>query len=183
MPELNNADALEDNVLRNFGGAVENNLNHVLGNLSDTSEDLAIFTHSSYIDTSQLEDKLTSSKDKFTVFSLNTQSIHAKFNYLYPLFLDLCNKDLGFSAICLQETWLSENDNTSIYHIPNYNIVHQGKTCSGHGGLIIYIHDRYQFEVRNLCPESRIWESLFIDIYGTDLKKAITLGNIYRPPK
>ena len=26
MPELNNADALEDNVLRNFGGAVENNL-------------------------------------------------------------------------------------------------------------------------------------------------------------
>ena len=183
MPELNNADALEDNVLRNFGGAVENNLNHVLGNLSDTSEDLAIFTYSSYIDTSQLEDKLTSSKDKFTVFSLNTQSIHAKFNYLYPLFLDLCNKDLGFSAICLQETWLSEDDNTSIYHIPNYNIVHQGKTCSGHGGLIIYIHDRYQFEVRNLCPESRIWESLFIDIYGTDLKKAITLGNIYRPPK
>ena len=114
MPELNNADALKDNVLRNFGGAVENNLNHVLGNLSDTSEDLAIVTHSSYIDTSQLEDKLTSSKDKFTVFSLNTQSIHAKFNYLYPLFLDLCNKDLGFSAICLHETWLSEDDNTSI---------------------------------------------------------------------
>ena len=28
MPELNNADVLEDNVLRNFGGAVENNLNH-----------------------------------------------------------------------------------------------------------------------------------------------------------
>ena len=72
MPELNNAYALEDNVLRNFGGAVENNLNHILGNISDTSEDLAIFTHSSYIDTSQLEDKLTSSKDKFTVFSLNT---------------------------------------------------------------------------------------------------------------
>ena len=116
MPELNNAEALEDNVLRNFGGAVENNLNHILGNISDTSEDLAIFTHSSYIDTSQLEDKLTSSKDKFTVFSLNTQSIHAKFNYLYPLFLDLCNKHLGFSAICLQETWLSEDDNTSIYH-------------------------------------------------------------------
>ena len=144
MAELNNADALEDNVLRNFGGAVENNLNHILGNLSDTSEDLAIFTHSSYIDMSQVEDKLTSSKDKFTVFSLNTQSIHAKFNYLYPLLLDLCNKNLGFSAICLQETWLSEDDNTSIYHIPNYNIVHQGKTCSGNGGLIIYIHDRYQ---------------------------------------
>ena len=73
MPELNNADALEDNVLDNFGGAVENNLNHVLGNLSDTSEDLAIFTHSSY-DTSQLEDKLrpTSSKDKFTVFPEHT---------------------------------------------------------------------------------------------------------------
>ena len=43
MPELNSADALEDNVLRNFGGAVENNLNHVLGNLSDTFEDLNYF--------------------------------------------------------------------------------------------------------------------------------------------
>ena len=86
MPDLNNAEALEDNVLSNFGGAIENNLNHILGNISDTSEDLAIFTHSFYIDTSQLEDTLTSSKDKFTVFSLNTQTIHAKFNYLYPLF-------------------------------------------------------------------------------------------------
>ena len=57
------------------------------------------------------------------------------------------------------------------------------KKCSGHGGLIIYIHDRYHFEVRNVCPESRIWEGLFIDIYGTDRKKAITLGNVYRQPK
>ena len=45
------------------------------------------------------------------------------------------------------------------------------RTCLTVNGnpTIIYIHDRYQFEVRNLCPESRIWEGLFIDIYGTDL--------------
>ena len=72
---------------------------------------------------------------------------------------------------------------TLLYIIFPIIILSTRVTCSGHGGLIVYIHDRHQFEVRNLCPESRIWESLFIDIYGTDLKKAITLGNIYRPPK
>ena len=111
-------------MLLNFGGAVDNNLNHILGNLSYTYEDLAMFTNVPYIDTSQLEDKLTFSIEKFTVFSLNTQSKHAKLNFLYPLLLDLCNKNLGFNAICLQETWLSENDNTSIYcHIPNYSCI------------------------------------------------------------
>ena len=99
---------------------------------------MAMLTNSSYIDTVKLNDVLASTKDNFTVFSLNIQSINAKFNYLSPLLLDLCNKDTGFSATCLQESWLSENSDLSQYHIPNYNTIHQFKNCSGHGGLINY---------------------------------------------
>ena len=34
-----------------------------------------------------------------------------------------------------------------------------------------------------LHEQSETWEGLFIDIYDDNLRKHITLGNIYRPPK
>ena len=69
----------------------------------------------------------------------NIQSINAKFDFLSALVKDLSAKGIGFSAICLQECWLSKEDDVNFFQIPNYNIIHQGKTCSGHGGLIIII--------------------------------------------
>ena len=64
-------------------------------------------------------------------------------------------------------------------------MIHHGKTCSGHGGLIIFLHENYSWKVRQLHEQSDTWEGLFIDIYGDNLIKHIglTLGNIYRPPK
>ena len=53
---------------------------------------------------------------------------------------DLSGKGIGFSGICLQESWLSKEEDVNSFKIPNYNIIHHGKTCSGHGGLIIYLH-------------------------------------------
>ena len=175
--------SLEDSILRNFGGPVINNLNHILGNLDDLSADTEFPSHVTYIDTLSLEFKLPSAKEHFTVFSLNIQSINAKFDYLSALFKDLSAKGVGFSAICLQESWLSKEDDVNFFQIPNYNIIHQGKTCSGHGGLIIYLHENYSWQVRQLHEQSDTWEGLFIDIYGDNLAKHITLGNIYRPPK
>ena len=40
---------------------------------------------------------------------------------------------MAFSAICLQESWLTDDSDLSQYQLPNYNIIHQGKKCSGHG--------------------------------------------------
>ena len=102
---------------------------------------------SSYIDTADLKDSLASTKDKFTVFSLNVQSINLKFKLIYPLMLELNNADMAFSAICLQESWLTDDSDLSQYQLPNYNIIHQGKKCSGHGGLLIYLHKRYSHVV------------------------------------
>ena len=36
--------------------------------------------------------------------------------------------------------------------------------------------------MRNLYGSSDIWEGLFIDVTGYDLRKRLTIGNIYRPP-
>ena len=135
--------SLEDSILSNFGGPVINNLNHILGNHDDLSADAEIPSHATYIDTLSLECKLPSAKDHFTVFSLNIQSINAKFDYLSALVNDLSGKGIGFSAICLQESWLSKEDDVNLFQIPNYNIIHHVKTCSGHGGVIIYFFHRY----------------------------------------
>ena len=97
--------------------------------------------------------------------------------------LELNNADMAFSAICLQESWLTDDSDLSQYQLPNYNLIHQGKKCSGHGGLLIYLHKRYSHVVRKLYSSSDFWEGLFIDISGGNLSKHITLGNIYRPPK
>ena len=83
----------------------------------------------------------------------------------------------------MQESWLSKEEDVNFFKIPNYNIIHHGKTCSGHGGLIFYLHENYSWKVRQLHEQSDTWEGLFIDIYGDNLRKHITLGNIYRPPK
>ena len=156
-------------ILVNFGRSAANNLNHIFSNSDNNNEDMSVLTHSPHMDTLRLNDALASTKDNFAVFSLNIQSINAKFNYLSPLLLDLCNKGTGFSTICLQESWLSEDSDLSQYHIPNYNIIHQGHNCSGHAGLIIYLHERYQYNIRNLCEISAVWEGLFLDIHDANL--------------
>ena len=50
--------------------------------------------------------------------------------------LELNNADTAFSTICLQESWLTDDSDLSQYQLPNYNLIHQGKKCSGHGGLL-----------------------------------------------
>ena len=47
--------SLEDSILRNFGGPVINNLNHILGNLDDLNADTEFPSHVTYIDTLSLE--------------------------------------------------------------------------------------------------------------------------------
>ena len=41
---------------------------------------------------------------------------------------------------------------------------------------------KYFYEVRNLYSSSDIWEGMFIDVTGHNLRKRLTIGNIYRPP-
>ena len=40
----------------------------------------------------------------------------------------------------------------------------------------------YSFKARNLYSRSDIWEGLFIDVMGYNLRRPLTIGNIYRPP-
>ena len=69
-----------------------------------------------------------------------------------------------------------------IIKLSGYQLIHQGHKCTKHGGLIIYFSNKYSFKARNLYSRSDIWEGLFIDVIWYNLRRPLTIGNIYRPP-
>ena len=73
--------------------------------------------------------------------SLNFQSINAEFYQLNIKVQQLKGNGYEFSAICLQETWLSNDSDASLFKIDGYNLISQGKMCLSHGGLAIYVSE------------------------------------------
>ena len=62
-----------------------------------------------------------------------------------------------------------------MFHIPGYKLVHQGFRCTKHGGLIVYVNEKYSYKLRNLYDKSDVWECLFIDVNGHTLEPCIDL--------
>ena len=55
-----------------------------------------------------------------------------------------------FDAICLQETWLSEDSDKSLLCIEDYAVISLGKTCSTRGGLIIYLKENLKYKMLDM---------------------------------
>ena len=181
MPDSNVA---HDELLREFGGRDKNDLNKILKNSQHDSENpISLRSFSPYMYYDDLKNYLRNNINGFSVLSLNIQNIFSKFDTFYPVIKKLNGENLFFSAICLQECWLDENDVTSIIQLPDYRFIQQSKICCGHGGLIIYLHNTLSYELRNIYTRYDTWEGLFIDITSDNFVNKITLGNIYIPPK
>ena len=174
---------MDNDILKQFGGNDVNNLNNILKNDEDSDDEIKTFQQSAYYSLENAVDVLKSNRDKFTVLSLNAQSIQAKFDKLSILISHLNDNNFQFSAICIQESWLADGHDACLINIPGYNLIQQGKQCCGHGGLIIYLKDIFSYKIRSLHDKSDLWEGLFIDITHETINNKITLGNIYRPPK
>ena len=84
--------------------------------------------------------------------------------------------------MCIQESWLDENFDLSLYQIEGYTCIPQGKRCSSHDGSMTYVHSQYNTFVIDVKNDSPIWESLFVTVKYMDIGKEILVGNIYRPP-
>ena len=125
---------------------------------------------------------LQKTDDTFAVLSLNIQSIAAKFDSFLGFISYSDENNIHFNAICLQETWLSHKSDASLYNISGYQLIHKGKSCSEHGGLITYLDEEYSYTVRDLMIASDLWEGLFTNKQHEHLPQNLTLGNIYRPP-
>ena len=174
---------LEEDILKEYGGRMENNFINILGQNDISEDEMKCFNDSKFYDSHELDRVLSSHVNDFSLLSINIQSIQSKFDSLISYLTYLQSHDFEFDVICLQETWSSENHDTSLYQIPGYELISQGTKCSNHGGLAIYLSTMYSFKSLNLDIASDLWEGLFIEITGDNLKRKITLGNVYRPPR
>ena len=80
---------------------------------------------------------VTASKNNnkcFSILSLNIEPIHVKFSEIETFLEKLNQINFKFSIICLQESWLSDNDDLSHLQIEEYQCITQGKTCPTRGG-------------------------------------------------
>ena len=88
-----------------------------------------------------------------------------------------------FSAIYLQETWLSDDSDTSPLQIDGYQLISQGKTCTSHEGLAIFLNNNFNFIHSRSYVKSLLWEAQFIEIpIDRKGKRTLVLGNVYRTP-
>ena len=167
-PRANNRNDLHD-VLRTF--------------VDDPNNEVKTYCVSPFIELESVESVLKKHKGHFSVLSLNIQSLNSKFDFLTSILSHLNDNNTHFQAICLQETWLSHDQDVSLFNIPGYHLIHRGKSCSNHSGLIIYLSDEFSYIVKDTSHGSQLWDGLFIDVYGESLCGNLTIGNIYRPPR
>ena len=147
------------------GGIENNSLWHLLNaqnnNIDDEPE---IIKHSPYYNDHSLNNLFLKKGNIFNILSLNCQSINAKFDQINIKLQELKNNGYEFSAICLQETWLTDNSDTSRFMIDGYPLISQGKICTAHGGLAIYLCNKYDYNSVNIYQNSQVWEGQFIEI-------------------
>ena len=139
--------------------------------------------HSSYYDIDSFKKVISNHNNIFSVLSLNIQSINAKFSQLEMFVEELHNVQFKFNVICLQECWIRDQTDACTFQIPGYDCVAQGKSSSERGGLITYVDNLFQYEVRQSINEYELWEGQIIQVKGGCLRNEIIVGNIYRPPR
>ena len=156
-------------------------------NMNETDHDEpSLMQNSPYYNNTDFIKFIENKSDCFTMISLNCQSLNAKFDQIKYYIESYNTESHTISAICLQETWLTAGCDISMYHIPGYQLISEGKSCSAHGGVAIYLHESLSFISIDFDSESDCWDGQFIEIVvenNNNESKTLVLGNIYRPPR
>ena len=87
-------------------------------------------------------------------------------------------------VLCLVESWFSSETDLSSCAIPGYHMISIGHYASTHGGLVIYLYEKWSYRSNNCETECQIWENQIIEICDPTYSNSegIIIGNIYRPP-
>ena len=110
---------------------------------------------------------------------LNIRSVVSHFTE-FLCYLDTLN--FAFKVIALSETAINA---TSInYNIPNYSCEMNIRENRKGGGVSLYVHNTFQYKVRNDLQLGGVVNSVFVELLKTTTngKHNIICGCIYRPP-
>ena len=176
--------ALDNAFLRHHWALEKNSLDRVLQqHNNEESTDLHTFTRSSYYNHNLFNKLNQAHKQQFSIMSTNIQFINAKIDELKAFVIEMEHMNFQFDAICLQETWLDDTQDTSLIQLDNYTCITQSKSSSSKGGLLIYLTNNYRYKTITSPNHRTDWENQIIKITGGILHhKSLMLGNIYRPP-
>ena len=137
--------------------------------LDEDPNEFPCITLSEYVDVETFGKQLSQAKSKLSILSLNIQTINTKFDEL-KIILDNINQHHPISVICLQKTH-HDNESTLSFELNDYQLISKSRYCSKAGGLIIYIHNDFNFKHVDISSEMSdndetkpSWESLFIEI-------------------
>ena len=133
-------------ILSNLGGLESNNVISILDIEDNEPQSIQ---HYSYYDIDSFKKLITNHNNIFSVLNLNIQSINANiFSELETFVEELHNSQFKLNVLCLQECWIRDQSDTCTFQIPGYDCVAQGKSSSERGGLITYVDNLFQYEVR-----------------------------------
>ena len=178
--------ALDANtLLSQYGGVSKNMLENITDAYVQDENEINIVQHSPYFSIEDLPNYLHNNKQNFNVLSLNVNSLLSKIDEI-KIFLNIAEEQgTIFDALCIQESHLDNTytSSSAIIAIENYKCIPKGKSCGNKGGLVTYVRDNYDAQIMDICPQSEIWEGLFVNIMNNQTESRIIVGNIYKPPR
>ena len=92
------------------------------------------------------------------------------------------SQNIHFHAICIQESWIHDDSKIPLVALEGYQCFSIKATTSSHGGLITYVDDKYDVQVKKTVDDSNIWEGLFLELNHSSFQNKIIIGNVYKPP-
>ena len=176
---------IDNDLLSPFGGTDKLSLHNIL-NIDDRRDDdneMEVIHQSHYFVHEHLIKCQQNNHNSFLIFSLNYQSLNAKFDETKIQIETFRKNGCEISAFCLQEILLGEDYDTSLLQIAGYTLISEGKLCSAHACLVIYLNNTYKCKNVKVFEDTNIWEGQFLEIPYQTMTKTIILGNVYRPPK
>ena len=127
-----------DEILNQFGDINTLALENIIDPNDGTDDEMTLMKPSQYYTIDNLPVNM-SNFSNFNVISLKAQSINAKFDSLLTFLEVARQQNIMLHVLCIQETWLEEKSDLSLYQIEGYTCISQGKRCSSHGcGKYIY---------------------------------------------
>ena len=175
----------DSDILRTYGGTKRNSLNTFIGS-EEIDTDIDLSSKSPYLTMDKFPNYVKNFKSNLSVFSLNSQCLPAKHEKLKVMFEHFsCDNDIEFTTLNFQETWrkADKEGNVDFSDLPftGYKSYGTGARCSSHGGVVSYVKDSLQVEVK-LKHGSNFWDGIFLLVQGENTKPFI-LVNVYRAPK
>ena len=156
---------------------------HLLDNNdSEDNNEAHIIKHSPYYSESDFSKHLNS-KGGLSILRINIQCVKAKFDE-FQAFIDRINVKNPINVICLQECWLKDYDNVTMFNLAGYEMVYKTRSCCAHGGLIMYILNELECTtITDIDIRSTGWEYLCVEPCDRKPRsKKYTLCNVYRTP-